>query len=71
MLLSSRNGVVTDLFRAIAVSPLRDNWSIITSARDFQARDLAATALAEAGCETGQRVLVGGIDEEEVATLWS
>jgi hypothetical protein len=69
MLLSSCKGVVMDLLRGIAASPLRDNWSIVTSARDFQTRDLAAAALAEAGLETGRRILVAGVDQEEVAAL--
>jgi len=69
MLLSSRKGVVTDLLREIAASPLRGNWSIITSARDFQTRDLAAAALDEAGLETGRRVVVAGVDQEDVTIL--
>jgi hypothetical protein len=69
LLLSERRGVVEDLLRGIAACPLRDNWSVVTSARDFQTRDLAAEALSGASLETGRRLAVGGIEAGDVSAL--
>lgn len=69
LLLSERRPVVIDLFRAIADSPLRSRWSILTSARDFQARDIVATALAEVGLPAGRRMVVTGIDPQDVQII--
>jgi hypothetical protein len=70
LLLSQRRGVVTDLLKALAKSDLRDRWVLITTARDFQTRDLVVSALTDAGFENvGQRLPVGAIEPEDVAVL--
>lgn len=70
LLLSPRRGLVLDLLRAIVASPLRDRWSIVTSARDFQTRDLVAVALSEAGlAELGRRCTIGSLDAAEIELL--
>jgi hypothetical protein len=70
LLMSERRGVVLDLFRAIATSPARAQWSIVTSARAYQERDLVADALTEAGFEQyGTAIEIGAITDEEAKTL--
>ena len=69
LLLSERRPVVEDLLAAISASPLRDRWSIVVSARDFQSRDLAADALAAAGLPAGRRLVVAGVEIEDVQTI--
>ena len=69
MLLDHRREMVLELFGAIAGSPLRERWSIITSGRDFAQRDLVRDALREAGLEGGERVIVGPLDDADVAAL--
>ena len=70
ILLSSRRGVVLDLLRAIVSSPLSNRWSIATSARDFQTRDLVASALADAGFESfGHRSTVGSVELDDINVL--
>jgi hypothetical protein len=70
MLLSTRRGVVLDLLRAIAACPLRERWSIITSARDFQTRDLVANAMEEAGLtDLGRRCAIGSLPNPDIALL--
>jgi len=70
MLLSTRRGVVLDLLRAIASCPLRERWSIITSARDFQTRDLVASAMEEAGLtDLGRRCAIGSLSSPDIALL--
>jgi len=69
LLLSERRPVVEDLLAAISASPLRDRWSIVASARDSQSRDLAADALATAGLPAGRRLVVAGVEIEDVQTI--
>lgn len=69
MLLDHRRTFVLELFGAIAASPLRKRWSIITSGRDFGQRDLIRDALREAGLETGERVSVGPLGDADTAML--
>lgn len=69
LLLSERRPVVLDLFRAIVDSPLRQRWSIVTSARDFQTRDIVALALAEVGLPEGSRLTVAGITSADVRMI--
>lgn len=70
LLLSARRGLLLDLLRAIAASPLRNRWSIVTSARDFQTSDLVASAFDEAGLtEAGQRCAIGSLDDAEINLL--
>lgn len=70
MLLSTRRGVVLDLLRAIAACPLRERWSIITSARDFQTRDLVASAMEEAELtDLGRRCAIGSLPNPDIALL--
>ena len=69
LLLSDRRGVLEDILRAIANSPLRANWSVVTSARDFQGSDRLATALGAAGLKTGPAVPVGAVTPEDAETL--
>ncbi len=69
MLLDHRRAFVLELFGAIAVSPLRERWSIVTSGRDFGQRDLIRDALREAGLEAGERVTVGPLDDADAAVL--
>ncbi|MBS1018738.1 hypothetical protein JK205_07315 [Gluconobacter cerinus] len=66
LLLSNRRPVVLDLFRAIADSPLGVRWSILTSARDFQTRDVVSDALTEVGLPTGRRLVVSSVTSEDV-----
>ena len=66
LLLSERRPVVEELLAAISASPLRDRWSIIASARDFQSRDLVADALVRAGLPVGGRIVVSGVSVEDV-----
>ncbi len=69
MLLDHRRGVVMDLFRAIAGSPFRERWSIITSARDFGPQDIIHNALSETNIETGKVITVGSLKEEDLDTV--
>lgn len=69
LLMSERRGVVLDLLRALAVSPMRANWRLVTSGRDVQTRDLVRDALLDLGMEPGQRVDVGELDDEDAAFL--
>lgn len=69
MLLDHRREIVIELFNAIAGSPLRERWSIVTSGRDFAQHDLVRDALREAGLEVGERVTVGTLDDADAATL--
>lgn len=69
LLLSERRPVIEDLLTAISTSPLRDRWSVIASARDFQSRDLVADALTKAGLPVGRRLIVAGVEFEDVETI--
>lgn len=69
MLLDHRREIILELFRAIAASPLRERWSILTSGRDFAQRDLIRDALRETGLEVGERVTVGPLDDADTAVL--
>lgn len=69
MLLDHRRAFVLELFGAIAVSPLRERWSIVTSGRDFGQRDLIRDALRQAGLEAGERITVGPLDDADAAVL--
>lgn len=71
MLLDQRRDIILELFGAIASSPLRERWSIVTSGRDFAQRDLVRDALRVSGLEVGERVTVGSLDDEDTATLAS
>jgi len=69
LLLSERRHVIKDLLAAISASPLRNRWSIVASARDFQSTDLVADALTEAGLPAGRRLVVAGVEFEDVQTI--
>lgn len=69
LLLSDRRPVVLDLLRAIADSPLGGRWSVLTSARDFQARDVVAAALAEVGLHAGRRLVVSSVTSDDVRII--
>ncbi len=69
LLLSERRPVIEDLLAAISTSPLRDRWSIVASARDFQSRDLVADALTKAGLPAGRRLVVAGVEIEDVQAI--
>jgi hypothetical protein len=69
LLLSKRRGIIEDLLAAISKSPLKDRWSILTSARDFQSKDVVADALVTAGLSTGRRIEVEGVSDEDVLVI--
>jgi len=69
LLMSERRGVVLDLLRALALSPMRANWRLVTSGRDVQTRDLVRDALLELETDAGERIDVGGLDDEDAAFL--
>ncbi len=69
LLLSERRPVVEDLLAAISASPLRDRWSLVASARDFQSRDLVADALAAASLPAGGRLIIAGVGIEDVPAI--
>ncbi|MBB3984941.1 hypothetical protein GGQ68_001257 [Sagittula marina] len=69
LLLDHRRSVVMDLLHAIAASPLRDRWSIITSGRDFGPQDVVLSAFAEAELELGQSTIVGALDDQDLIII--
>jgi hypothetical protein len=69
LLLSERRPVVEELLAAISASPLRDRWAIMASARDFQSRDLVADALAAASLPPGGRLVIAGVELEDVPVI--
>lgn len=70
MLLSARRGVVIDAFKSVAASPDPSRWRIVTTARDYQDRDLVADALTAAGLQsTGQALEVDLPNQKDAQAL--
>ncbi|HEX5257767.1 MAG TPA: hypothetical protein VFW35_03170 [Sphingomicrobium sp.] len=60
MLLSNRRGVLVDALKLIAESSDPSRWRLVTTARNYQDRDLVADAMAAAGIQdVGVAVEVG------------
>lgn len=71
MLLDYRRSAVMDLLHAIANSPLRERWSIITSGRDFGPQDVVLNAFSEAALELSESTIVGALDDQDLMVIGS
>lgn len=70
LLMSGRRELVLDVFRAIRMCGTREQWRIVTSARNYQDRDLVADALREAGFDQlGSQIVVGALSADEIAQI--
>lgn len=70
LLMSERRGVVTDLLAALARSPARQRWKLVTTARTFQDHDLVTSALKDAGfADQGIALRVKAIDDADASAI--